>query len=443
MKYQKQRSRSDFYSRPALFGFAAAVLAFVVVIVDRAHSRGQISYPAIFESGSPEDARTILITVASISLTVVTLLASLTFIALSFANSTVGPRQLRSFLRDRTTQYTFATFIGTFVYCLVVLLFYRGNDPAGKLAALAPHLGGLVALLLALLCTAMLVAYIHHLTRAIQPNFVLVRIVKELDQAMSEYGQARSLHSADCGSLDDGEIAHALAEFLEPFDAVVALRSGYIQQIDHDPLVAAAQRADAVVRFVCRPGQFVLQGNPIAEVWGLTADVSHTIGKVTDIGAYRTLAQDLEFAIDQLVEVAIRALSPAINDTFTALSCIDWLGDALRNFATRDVGTPVHADSAGQLRVIDRPVRFQSLVTAAFAKVRQSGERSPAIVMRLLETHVALAEFLSPTQRVILRAEIEATADLATKHDFAQLELEGVIARAARAREACRVTASE
>ena len=437
MARTNQRSRSDFYTRPAAFGVAAAALAAVVVSLDRAHSRGRINYPGILEAGSAEDARTILITVASISLTVVTLLASLTFVALSFATSTVGPRQLRSFLRDRTTQYTFATFIGTFVYCLIVLLFYRGNDPQGKLAAFAPHLGAVTALLLALIATAMLVAYIHNLTRAIQPNYVLIRIVKELDRAMVDYGQARSLHAPSCGSIDDGEMAHIAEERREPYEQVTAQRSGYVQQIDHDPLVDVARQHDAMIRFTVRPGQFVLQGNPIAHVWGLNSAVEASIHRVTDVGGYRTLAQDLEFAVDQLVEVALRALSPAINDTFTALSCVDWLGEALRKFATTDVGTPVHCDAAGHVRVIDRPVRFQSLVTAAFAKIRQSGANNPAVVMRLLETHTAIVGFLTAAQRSVLRTEIEATAALAATQKFAAIDTAGVHTRAVRAREAC------
>lgn len=426
----RYRSRSDLWSRPAGFSVAAALLAFGVIALDRAHARGSIPYPGIFETGSPEDARTILITVATIALTVVTLLASLTFVAMSFANTTVGPRQLRAFLRDRVTQYTIATFIGSFVYCLVVLLFYRGGEQP-----MAPHLGAFVALLLALTATGLLIAYLHNLTRAVQPNFVIVRIMRELSAATAHFGQARSAHSVNC-ALSDVVVEAVVAGFPPPSREVFAIRSGYVQQIVHDPLVEVASRHNSTIRFRVRPGHFVFVGDPIADVWEFHDAVGAAIDEHFDIGDYRTLAQDLEFGIDQLVEIAIRALSPAINDTFTALACIDWLGDAVRQFITADAGTPIHLDAAGILRVIDRPLSFDSVVTAAFTKIRQSGATNAAVLLRLLEAVERLAAHCTATQRVPLLAELEATATLGRATGTPEIDAATIARRAQSAREA-------
>ena len=371
-----------------------------------------------------------MITVASISLTVVTLLASLTFVALSFANATVGPRQLRAFLRDRITQYTIAAFLGSCVYCLVGLLFYRGGDES-----LSPHLGAFVALLFALTSTGLFIAYLHTLTRAVQPNFVIVRIVRELQHSIECYGQARSAHSKGA-TLSNAAADVIVAALPEPSEIVTAIRSGYVQQIVHDPLVEVVARNDCVVRFKVRPGHFVLAGEPIADAWQINDEVRAAIETHFDVGDYRTLAQDLEFGIDQLVEIAIRALSPAINDTFTALACVDWLGEAVRQFATSDAGTPVHLDGFGVVRIIDRPLRFESVVTASFAKVRQAGVSNPAVLIRLLEAYGRLAVHCTEGQRVPLRLEADAAMNLSGSVAISAIDRSAILDRADATREA-------
>ena len=428
---RREIGRGEMWSRPAIGGISAFALAVTAIMLDRANERGTISLPGWLEFGSADDVRTVLTTVATTSLTVVTLLASLTLIALSFAATTVGPRQIKAFVRDRVTQLTVTVFVGTFVYCLVVLVAYRGGA-----RPFVPHVSALVSLVLALLSTALLVAYFHNLTRAVQPARVLVRIVAELDTAISDYGQGRSRIDRTSTTIDAGELECALAELPEPAAPFLAARAGYVQEVEHDLLVRAAQAAGSVVRFRVRPGHFVMVGEPIADVWNATPELSAALDAAVVIGPERTLTQDLEFAIDQLAEVAIRALSPAINDTFTALACINWMGEALRTFATRDAGTPVHRDPDGVVRVIDRPVRFRSLVTAAFAKVRQAGATSPAVLMRLLEIHGRLAPYCNERQCAALAREAQATVDTAAGAGFAAIDAEGIATRAEAALEA-------
>jgi uncharacterized membrane protein len=168
---------------------------------------------------------------------------------------------------------------------------------------------------------------------------------------------------------------------------VPAPKSGYLQFVAYDTLVGIATEAGAVIRLLYRPGHFVVQGLPLARVWPSEAAtrIPHSLEQAHFTGPHRTLAQDLAFAIDQLVEIAIRALSPAVNDTFTALTCIDWLSDGLCKISARWNPTLVHRDRHGNVRVIAADVRYNRFVERAFDKVRQASRGMPAVMIRQLD----------------------------------------------------------
>ena len=138
------------------------------------------------------------------------------------------------------------------------------------------------------------------------------------------------------------------------------------------------------------------------------ADVADALRRAHITGPNRTLAQDLAFAVDQLVEIAIRALSPAVNDTFTALTCIDWLGDSLCRVTTQWHPVRVHRDAHGYVRVITAHVSYERLVQRAFEKIRQAGRGMPAVLIRQLDTLTKIMEYIeTPEQRELLLAQAE------------------------------------
>ena len=166
---------------------------------------------------------------------------------------------------------------------------------------------------------------------------------------------------------------------------MVCEESGYVQQIDHLGLVADASSADAVVHLLFRPGQFVLRGETLASVW--PEDKASRIkmkGRVR-LGRHRTLSQDGEFGIAQIVEIALRALSPAVNDTFTGMACVDWIGDALLVCAEAPDGQAVWYDEKGKARLRVRPVRLERLIRLSFDQIRQAGADNPAVLIRMLD----------------------------------------------------------
>ena len=166
-------------------------------------------------------------------------------------------------------------------------------------------------------------------------------------------------------------------------------------------MIGLAARKGAVIQLHHRPGHFVVQGHPLATVWppGAADAVSRALRSAHITGSNRTLAQDLAFAVDQLVEIAIRALSPAVNDTFTALTCIDWLGDSLCKVTIRWHPVRVHRDSHGYVRVITADVSYTRLVERAFEKIRQAGRGMPAVLIRQLDALAKIIEHATTEER--------------------------------------------
>jgi len=207
--------------------------------------------------------------------------------------------------------------------------------------------------------------------------------------------------------------------------------SGYLQGIGHARIIEIAANCDAVVRFSRRPGHFVVRGRPLATVWppGAAPDVTSALADVHITGPHRTLQQDPQLAIDQLVEIAIRALSPAINDTFTALTCIDWLGDGLGKIARRPLPQGIYRDATGCIRTLDVPLRYDRLLNHGFDKIRQAGRGMPAVGIRQLEALTAITTCtIDDAQRtavarqadMILRGADEAIPEPNDREDVAR-----------------------
>ena len=245
-----------------------------------------------------------------------------------------------------------------------------------------------------------LIYFIHHIANSIQLPQVIASIARDLSRAID-------IESGDHGA--GVEAGPSVSELLTRMSAgggeVPAPASGYLQFIRHETLIGLAAEKGAVIRLHHRPGQFVIAGHPMATVWpaGAAPSVSQALRRAHISGPGRTLAQDLAFAIDQLVEIALRPLSPAVNDTFTALTCIDWLGDGLCSVTSRWRPLRVHRDSHGFVRVITAHVSYNGLVERAFEKIRQAGRGMPAVMIRQLEALTKILDHTSgPEQRRLL-----------------------------------------
>jgi uncharacterized membrane protein len=389
--WRAEALRTNLWLVPGIEVLAAIALFAVTLSLDRAAYRGDFGLPAWVISGTADAARQILTAIAAAVITVVGVVFSIILVTLTLASTQFGPRMLRTFIRDRGTQLTLGTFVATFVYAVLVLVSI-GPGPHG---AFVPHIGVTVTLGLMVAALGVLIFFIHHTATSIQLPHVIASIAGELSEAIEVQGGYDTRAAA--GPRAAGPSAADLASWMEAGGGVVrAPASGYLQFIRHGVLVQFAAEADAVIALSYRPGHFLVQGHPVALVWPpeAAARVSDALGRAHITGPVRTLTQDVSFGIDQLVEIAIRALSSAVNDTFTAMTCIDWLADSLCKITLRWHPAAVHRDDSGFIRVIAAEPSHERLVQRAFEKIRQASTGMPAVLIRQLD---ALAKIMADT----------------------------------------------
>jgi uncharacterized membrane protein len=399
--WQREVLRTNLWLVPAVEVVAAIALFAGTTALDRAAYHGSFTVPAWVISGTADAARQILTAIAAAVITVVGVVFSIILVTLTLASTQFGPRMLRNFIRDRGTQLTLGTFVATFVYAVLVLV----SIGPGAQGDFVPHIGVTVTLALMVADLAVLIYFIHHTATAIQLPQVIASIARDLAEAIEVQGAPDVRPGRPAPAERGPSSAEMLARMEEAGGVVTAADSGYLQFIRLRSLVSFAEEAKVVICLNHRPGHFIVQGHPIGTVWPPEAapQVNAALGRAHITGPYRTLTQDVSFGIDQLVEIAIRALSPAVNDTFTAITCVDWLGDNLCKIVNRWHPTRVHRDDQGFIRVIAAQPSYERLVQRSFEKIRQASMGMPAIMIRQLD---ALAQIMtetsSPGQRRVL-----------------------------------------
>ncbi len=391
--WRNETLRTNLWLIPAVESVAAVLLFVLTLSVDHAAFHRELSLPSWVISGSPDAAREILAALAGALITVVGVVFSVMIVTLTLASQQFGPRMLRTFIRDRGAQLTLGTFVATFFYAMLVLISIGST--------FVPHLSVTVALALTAVDLGVLIYFIHHTATAIQLPEVIASIARDLTRAIDD----------ECGGagqpteLANGTSPELLQARLDRGGAVVAApTSGYLRFVRHATLVAIAAEYDAVIRLHDRPGHFLTRGHPMATVWPpeVADKIRHRLERVHITGPLRTLTQDIAFGIDQLVEIAIRALSPAVNDTFTAMTCIDWLGDSLCRIAVDWYPQVYHRDRSGQIRLIAAPVSYERLVARSFEKIRQASGGMPAVLIRQIDALFTVMEVAPPGRTQVL-----------------------------------------
>ncbi len=299
-----------------------------------------------------------------------------------------------NFIRDLGTQASLGVFVATFVYSVLAL--QSVPDPP---RSFVPHLSTSVAVGLVLVDLGVLIYFIDHVARSIQLTSVVSGIARDFRTTLAQR-QADEWQLVQIGR--DHDDFDELSRLADLGGSIAAHTSGFLQAVGYERLVAIAAQSDGVIRLLHRPGHFVVAGQPLARVVPLSAvgPVSRALVRTHIVGPNRTLTQDPGFAIDQLVEVALRALSPAVNDTFTALNCIDWLGDCLCYAYSQPLPSGIYCDDGGNVRVIEPVIDHERLLKGATDKIRQAGHGMPAILIRQLENLQKVMRLVSmPGQR--------------------------------------------
>src|SRR5208337_866642 len=328
----------------------------------------------------PQVAQVILSDIATSTMTVVSIVFAILLMTLTLASTQFSPRILVSFVRDRTTQWTLGIFLGTFCYCMAALPAARSLPHPFLPAATVTG-----AMLLAVVCVGWLIFFINHISQAISVNHIVDRIARDTELVIDDYmPDPRRRYQTEAIEVDPVRMEAS----------ILSRRSGYIRFVDVDRLLEVAKAHHVCVRVERRVGHFVPEGLPLMTVSRgerVTADLALALLAAFDIGPTRTLQQDAEFGVIQIVDIALRAISPAVNDPSTAISCVDQLSRVLIRWINRapprsHLYAPPHV-----LRVIMPWISLNGLLDTAFEQIRHYSESDVAVSLRLLRAFVDIA----------------------------------------------------
>ena len=385
-------------------------------------------WPRLLGAGA-QGARGMLSAIATAMITVAGVVFSVTIVALSLAASQYSPRVLRNFMSDRPTQTVLGAFVGIFTYCLIVLRTIRGPAEEG----FVPSAAVLGAVFLALVGVALLIYFIHHAATAIQAPYIVSRIAQDTTQAIDRLYPPEAEASRSPGRQTP---PGALPGAWTPLPAQV---SGYLVGIDADQLLRLAVDHSVVIAMAARIGEFVAEGRPLVCVSGARAVEARTrkaLLRCLTIQRERTVDQDVPFGLQQLVDVAMKALSPGIQDPTTAAMCIDQLGALLMRLSNRRFQGPYRCCD-GLVRVIVEGADYASMVSLAFAAIIDHAGDQLEVYDRLL---VALARIeqvaVDEDRRAVLVRQVDALIERAAGADVVQVRREALLreARALRGR---------
>jgi uncharacterized membrane protein len=395
------RLRSSYWFVPSTMAAASVALALIMVALDEHFRDDALRQQGWIYSGGPEGARAVLSTIAGSIITVAGTTFSITIAALSLASAQFGPRLLRNFMRDTGNQVVLGTFTSTFLYCILVLRTVRGLEDN----TYVPHLSVTVGVLLAVLSLGVLIYFIHHIAESIQVGHIINVVAEELHSAV-----ARLFPSGG------GQTGGREEPAIETSAQITADREGYLQAVDERALVSACESGRCMARLLHRPGDYVVRGMPLAvSSRALEEEEQAAIRAAFTFGRARTPQQDAVFVFLQLSEIALRALSPGVNDPFTAIMCIDRITSAIAQLAHRSLPHPVHCDSSGHPRMIAHPYTYDDLVEAAYRHIREAASGHWQVCRHLQrQIEYVAAQARDARLRVALTKELTALGTMRT-----------------------------
>jgi uncharacterized membrane protein len=401
--------RSSLWFLPAVFAAGAFVLAGLTLAIDR--QLGLERLGSLHFGGSAEGARSVLATIAQSMLTFTALVFTITMLVLQLASSQLSPRVMRTFLRDRGNQTVLGLFVATFLYTLVVLRDVRSADTGIEFV---PGFSIFVAFLLLLACVVAFVYYINHMAHAIRPTSVIESIATETRQAIDR------LFPQVVGDGPEVAVPWRAADAAAS-DVVVAPAAGTLVTIDEDSLVEVLRRSDTVAALVPMVGDFLPEGAPLFRISRPDDRLAERLQGLVTLAPERALQQEAAFGFRQIVDVAVRALSPGTNDPTTAVQAIDRLHDLLRRLVERPLRPLIRTDDGGQPRLIVPRPDWSDYVHLAVDEIRISGRAQVQVISRLRAMLEDLAAIAPADRQPVIRQELSevdrVAAAFESEHD--------------------------
>lgn len=381
--------KSTFWFIPVIIILSSILLATGLIYLDGRMNFSQDGLSRLFLVYSSNSARSILSTISGAMMGVAGTVFSITLVALTLASSQFGPRLIKNFMYVRLNQVVLGAYVSTYLYCLLVLNVVRdGND-----YTFIPSLSILVAIIAAVANIILLIIFIHSIAISIQAD----EVISDISDFISK--QVESLFPEKMGEEIESEVTIDLSATTSAYQKRVPIyspKSGYLQYIDNEALIDLITKNDSLLELNFRPGKHLVKGVEIGLLYtdhNWKKDELENIFTQFIIGKTKTSQQDLEFSIHQLVEIASRALSPGINDPYTAIACIDSLTVTMSNLAQARFPSKYRFDDEGSLRIIADTLDFEGVLDAAFNQIRQFSGGSSAVIIRLMEALTTIYGF--------------------------------------------------
>ncbi len=413
-----EKTRQSYWFVPSLMTIAAVILSFAFINLDEWAGAKWLGQWEFLYANKPEGARALLSTIAGSMIGVAGVTFSITIAAVAYASSSFGPRIINNFMKDTGNQVTLGTFISTYVYCLLILRTVRNGDES----SFVPHLSVLFGVVLALASLCVLIFFIHHIPESIHVANVVSGIGKEM-LAKAETMYPDKLRNAKSST---EKVARRPPD---PDDyKVVSERTGYLQSVDAGLLMEIASENDLVLVMNLEPGMFTTVSRTLVRVHGENAkDQESAIRGCFIFGSDRSPTQDLLYLIDQLIDIAGRALSPGINDPFTAISCVNWLNALLTQLADREFPAAHLEDEGGKIRVINYDVSYERYVDSIWDRLRPYVEKDRNASLHMLDSGLQTLDGLNAHRRLSLALAMNRLVEGCLRHfdhskDFADLE---------------------
>jgi len=428
---------SSFWFLPSLIVVASMAFAAVMIEAGSATSdRFLAQWPRLFGAGAT-GAQALMSTIATSMMSVVGVTFSVVLVALALASSQYSSRILRNFMLSRTTQTILGIFAGIFVYSLIIIRTIRSGDEG----VFVPSIAVFVGVTLAVGSVVVLIFFIHHIGSSIQASAVISSVAKETINAID------NLFPEQLGQGPGDDLDDPMQQELPLLNwhPIPVKDSGYVQSVDYETLMRVARKHNIIVRMEHAIGEFAVKETALVSVafqGQLTRGTIADLQAAFTIDRYRTVEQDAAFGIRQLVDVALKALSPGVNDVSTAITCVDYLTAILSRLAARQIPSMYRYES-GKLRVIAKGPGFESLLTEACDQIRRAASGNVAIISRMLGSLQTIGSRTTrPSRRLVLREQVELIAELAERtvespHDRSKIE-----ARLAHVRSALETTAA-
>jgi uncharacterized membrane protein len=388
--------KTSFWFTPCLILFLTITSCTILLFIDLYAGLDSVHWLAFLYHADANITRSLLTTIASSVMTVVSITFSITIVALTTASSQFGPRLIRNFMEDKSTQIVLGVFISLFIYCLILV---RMTNDFAK-GHFLPGLTFAGAIAMTLCGILLLIYFIHHVSQNLQSDNIIDNVYSELQYSINQiFKQQKKEEDTTSNKKSAITKPNIESELISPVNKreAIPLKSpacGYIQTINYAHLTKVMKKLDGYLEVSVNPGDFVvnLMVTMNCHIKHLSKEDEKSLHNGFTLGPKRTPIEDPEFAVHQLIEIALRALSPGINDPYSAIACVDKLTAMICNLTQEHFPQGTTYDEDGIKRVSYKTTSFQNLANIAYDQIRQYSQTCLAVQLRLLEGLIRVAE---------------------------------------------------